>query len=59
MVDRAADLGGDSPAKEGTGSYREPWSRTKSLLTLAGMVLAAAVLTLGGILLVRLTIVWQ
>ena len=59
MVNRTASLGGDSPANDGTRRYPEPWSRPKSLVFLVGMLLAAAALTLGGIHVVNLTIVWQ
>ena len=59
MVNRPAGLGGDSVAGDGIRRYREPWSRTKSLVFLVGMLLAAAGLTLGGIHVVNLTIVWQ
>ena len=59
MVNRTAGMGGKSFASEGTRRYQEPWSRTKSLVFLVGMLLSAAGLTLGGIHVVNLTIVWQ
>lgn len=59
MVNRTAGLGGDSLTNDGTRRYQEPWSRTKSLVFLVGMLLFAAALTFGGIHVVNLTIVWQ
>jgi len=59
MVNQAAGLGGESSANDGTRRYHEPWSRTKSLVFLVGMLLTAAALTFGGIHVVNLTIVWR
>jgi hypothetical protein len=59
MVNRTAGLGGDSFASEGTRRYQQPLSRARSLVFLIGMLLTAAALTLGGIHVVNLTIVWQ
>lgn len=59
MVNRTAGMGGDSLANDGARRYQQPWSRTKSLVFLVGMLLTAAALTLGGIHVVNLTIVWQ
>lgn len=59
MVNRTAGLGGKSFSSEGARRYQEPWSRPKSLVFLVGMLLVAAALTLGGIHVVNLTIVWR
>ena len=59
MVNQAAGLRGDSATNDGTRRYHEPWSRTKSLVFLVGMLLTEAALTLGGIHVVTLTIVWR
>lgn len=59
MVNRSAGLGGDSLADDGNRRYQQPWSRTRSLVFLVGMLLTAAALTLGGIHVVNLTIVWH
>ena len=59
MVNRTAGLGVDSFAGDGARRYQQPWSRIKSLVSLVGMLVVAAALTLGGIHVVNLTIVWR
>lgn len=59
MVNRMVGLGGDRYAGEGTRQYQHPWSRTRSLIFLVGMVVLAALLTLGGIHFVNIAIAWQ
>lgn len=56
-MNRTAGLGDDSYTSD--RRYRHPWSRSKSLMFLVGMLAFSALLTLGGIHVVNLTIVWQ
>lgn len=59
MVNRSAGLGGDPFASEGARHYPKPWSRARTLLFLVGMLLVAALLAVGGIHVIQLTVVWQ
>ena len=59
MVNGTAGWGDDrSVAHQEVRSYRHPWSRTKSIVLLVGMVLVSALLVFGGVQLVNLALGW-
>lgn len=59
MVNRTAGLGGDLFTNEGSRRYPKPWSRGRSLVFLVAMLFVSGLLAVGGIHIIRLTIVWR
>lgn len=59
MVNRTAGMGGDAFVSEGIRRYPKPWSRARTVALLLGMFLVSALLAVGGIHIIQLTIVWR
>lgn len=58
MVNGTAGWGNDPLARHDERRYKHPWSRSKSLWLLLGMMVFVGLLTVAGIHLVNLSFIW-